>query len=185
MWNPVKIGQMVSEKMFKDYTILYTYLAQRQGQVTPEGQNVYCNWKAYYLNHKFQPLVFNTFWENDLSTLSPYKCIGMQIWPCCKKVKDQPMIIVWTDLVDLESLMLCTKSQPQAFLVLKKWIFKCFTIYGHGGYLNQQTVSICINFQSPFNRRLHMQFEEISPKGFRGGHSKVWTVGLTDGEESQ
>ena len=39
MWNLVKIGQMVSEKeTFKDCTILYTYLAQVQGQITPKFQ---------------------------------------------------------------------------------------------------------------------------------------------------
>ena len=35
MWNLVKIGQALSEKMFKDYTILYMYIAQGQGQITP------------------------------------------------------------------------------------------------------------------------------------------------------
>ena len=35
--NLVKIGPAVSEKKtFKDYTILYTYTAQRQGQITLE-----------------------------------------------------------------------------------------------------------------------------------------------------
>ena len=36
MLNLVKIGQAVSEKkMFKDYEILYMYIAQGQGQITP------------------------------------------------------------------------------------------------------------------------------------------------------
>ena len=36
MWNLVKIAQMVSEKkIFKNYTILYMYIAQGQGQITP------------------------------------------------------------------------------------------------------------------------------------------------------
>ena len=34
MWNLVKIGQAVSEKMFKDYNILYMYTAQGQGQIS-------------------------------------------------------------------------------------------------------------------------------------------------------
>ena len=35
MWNLVKIGPAVSEqKTFKDYKILYMYLAQGQGQIT-------------------------------------------------------------------------------------------------------------------------------------------------------
>ena len=31
----VKIGQAVSEKKFKDYIVLYLYIAQEQGQKTP------------------------------------------------------------------------------------------------------------------------------------------------------
>ena len=37
MWNPVKIVQAFSEKKtFKDFTILYMYIAQGQGQKTPK-----------------------------------------------------------------------------------------------------------------------------------------------------
>ena len=43
MWNMVKIGQVILEKMFRDYTILYMYTAQAQGQLTPGGQNFDCN----------------------------------------------------------------------------------------------------------------------------------------------
>ena len=40
IWNPVKIAQTVSEKKtFKNYTILYMYIAQGQGQITLRGQN--------------------------------------------------------------------------------------------------------------------------------------------------
>ena len=39
MWNLVKIAQTVSEKKtFKNYTILYMYIAQGQGQITLWGQ---------------------------------------------------------------------------------------------------------------------------------------------------
>ena len=34
-WNLVKIGQVVSEKMFKDFMVLYLYIAQGHGQITP------------------------------------------------------------------------------------------------------------------------------------------------------
>ena len=38
MWNLVKIGQVVWEKKrFKDFMVLYLYIAQRQGQITPQG----------------------------------------------------------------------------------------------------------------------------------------------------
>ena len=38
----------------------------------------------------------------------------------------------------------------------------------HGGHLDLRTVTIFINFQSSFNTRLHIMFEEIWPRGFRG-----------------
>ena len=41
-------------------------------------------------------------------------------------------------------------------------------IYGHDGHLDLWTMTFCTNFQSPFNTRLHMKFEEIWPRGFRG-----------------
>ena len=38
MYNLMKIGQAVSEKKtFKDYTLLYMYIPQGQGQITPRG----------------------------------------------------------------------------------------------------------------------------------------------------
>ena len=41
-------------------------------------------------------------------------------------------------------------------------------IDGHGGHLDLRTVTIYTNFQSPFNTKLHMKFEEIWLRGFRG-----------------
>ena len=37
MWNLVKIAQAVSQKTFKNYTILYMYIAEGQEQITPQG----------------------------------------------------------------------------------------------------------------------------------------------------
>ena len=42
--------------------------------------------------------------------------MAMQIWLCRKKVKGQLTVIIWTNLVNLESSMLYTKIQPQSFL---------------------------------------------------------------------
>ena len=60
-------------------------------------------------------------------------------------------------------------------MVSEKKIFLTFShfkslgaIYGHGGHLDLWTVTICANFQSPFNTSLHMKFEEIWHRGFRG-----------------
>ena len=82
-------------------------------------------WLKYFttliMHSKFQPLVFNTFWEDDFSTFSPYKSMGTQIWPCHKRSNvilgfGKPWV-----------LMLYTNIQPQSFLVLKKKkIKKCF-----------------------------------------------------------
>ena len=38
MWTPVKIGQTVLEAMFKDYAILYMYIAKGQEQIFPEDK---------------------------------------------------------------------------------------------------------------------------------------------------
>ena len=51
MWNLVKVSEEVSEKKkkkkkkktFKKYTILYMYIAQRQGHTTPKWQNFDCS----------------------------------------------------------------------------------------------------------------------------------------------
>ena len=43
MRNLVIISQTVSEKTFKNYTILYMYIAQGQEQITSRGQNFDCN----------------------------------------------------------------------------------------------------------------------------------------------
>ena len=39
MWNLVKIAQAVSEKTFKNYTMLYIYIAQGQGQIEGWAQD--------------------------------------------------------------------------------------------------------------------------------------------------
>ena len=40
-------------------------------------------------------------------------------------------------------------------------------IYGHGGHFDLRTMTICTYFQSHFNTKLHMNFEEVWPRGFR------------------
>ena len=52
-------------------------------------------------------------------------------------VKGQPRVIIWTDLVEFESVMLYTKIQPWSFLGSGEEDFlSVFTIYGHGGHLD-------------------------------------------------
>ena len=48
----MKTDQAVSEKeKFKDYTILYLYIAQEQGQITSRGKIFIETKKFYYFNH--------------------------------------------------------------------------------------------------------------------------------------
>ena len=52
MWNLVKIGQVVSEKKtFTDFKVLYLYVAQWQGQITPRGQILILTKTSYYFYH--------------------------------------------------------------------------------------------------------------------------------------
>ena len=45
---------------------------------------------------------------------------GRQIWHGRRKVKVQPRVIIWTNLVDIESQILYTKFSLKAVLVLEK-----------------------------------------------------------------
>ena len=74
------------------------------------------------------PLAFllplNMYCKTDFSAISPYKCIlGVKIWPCCKRIKGQPTIIIWTNLVDQESPMLYTKDLAQSLLDFEKSVY--------------------------------------------------------------
>ena len=92
-------------------------------------------------------------------------------------------------MADLVSSMLYSKIQPQSFLGSGEEDFlSVFTIYGHGGHLTLWTMTICSNYQSQFDRRLYMKFEENWPRGFRGEvvQRYVWTTDkqMDDGQLS-
>ena len=70
---------------------------------------------------------------------------------------------------------LCKDSAPRHPRFWKRRFLKVFTIYGQGGHLGQWTETILAIFHSPNLRRLHMQFEQHWPRGFRGGRSKFST----------
>ena len=109
-WKLIKRFQRRRQKL---HNFIHVYSLGARAD-TPQGTKFWFYLKCFTTltpHCKFQPLAFNTFWENDFSTFSPYKCMGMQIWPCRKRVKGQPKVIIWTNLVDLESLMLYTKNQ--------------------------------------------------------------------------
>ena len=78
------------------------------------------------------------------------------------------MTIILATLIDPLSPMIYAKIQPQSILGSREEVFKVFTIFGHGGHLRQQTVTILAIFCSPYLRRLHMKFEQNWPRGSRG-----------------
>ena len=82
----------------------------------------------------------------------PYKCIGTQIWPCCKKIKYQPRFIIWTNLVDFESPMLYTTIQSQSFLGSWKEDFSVFLPY-------MGMAAILLIGRLLFDRSLHMKMK--------------------------
>ena len=43
IWNLVKIAQGNLDKKFKIYTMLYMYITQWQGNITPRGKNFDCS----------------------------------------------------------------------------------------------------------------------------------------------
>ena len=52
MWNLMKIGQAVLEKKtFKDYHILYMYIAQGQGQITLVDKCFVVTKSVSYIDH--------------------------------------------------------------------------------------------------------------------------------------
>ena len=75
-----KIGQVVSEKKFKDYMIVNMYIAKGQGSIIRRHNFVLTKSITTLIIHcKFQPLVFNTFSDNDFSKFSIHKSMGIQI----------------------------------------------------------------------------------------------------------
>ena len=63
--------------------------------------------------------------------------------------------------------------KPWASWFQRRRLFVSFSHYKsmgaisrHGGHLDLRTVTIFINFQSPFNTRLHIKFEKIWLRGF-------------------
>ena len=105
----------------------------------------------------------------------PYKCLEKQTWPCRKKIKCQCTTNILATLVDLLSTMICAKIQPQGILGSGEEDFlMVFTIYGYGGHLGQQTMTILAIFHFPNLRRLHVKFEQNWLSDFRG--EAVWKL---------
>ena len=115
---------------------------------------------------------YNSFWEIDCFTFSPYKSIGNQIWPCRKmsrSIQGHHLNILGSTHAPDSAYK---ASRSSTFWLQRRDFFKVFTIYGHGGHLGHVTWTIWTNFCSPIPRRLHMKFGFKLPSGFRG--EDVW-----------
>ena len=88
------------------------------------------------------------------------------------------MVIIYINLVELESPMLHAKFQDHRTYGSGERFLKVFTIYGHGSHLGHVAWTIYINFRSPFPRRLHMKFGFDWSSGLREEEVRKW---WTDG----
>ena len=70
----------------------------------------------------------------------------------------QPRIIIWTNFVGLDSLMLYTKFKDHQPAGFRKDFCRVFTIYGHDSYLGHMSQIIWTNLHSPIPLRLHKKF---------------------------
>ena len=90
--------------------------------------------------------------------------------------------MIYINFVELHFQMLHTKFQNhrpsgsdatyQVSWKLAHWLWRrrflnVFAIYSPGGHLGHVTLTIYINFHSPFPRMLHMKFGFDWPSGFR------------------
>ena len=109
---------------------------------------IHCTYTNFYT------IYINSFWVI-------HKSIKNYIWswPSCKKVKGQPTVIIWANLVVLECLMLYTKFQRHWPIGSEEDFLKVFTIYEHRCHLGHVTTILSANFLSAIPRRHHVKFD--------------------------
>ena len=89
-------------------------------------------------------------------------------WPCHKIGQGHPKVMICVYFVELLSLMLHAKFQNHRPSGSGEEDFlRFFAIYSHGGHLGHVTLTIYINFHSPFLRILIKTFGFDWPNGFR------------------
>ena len=77
--------------------------------------------------------------------------MGNLCWPCHKIGQGRPKVMIYIFFVELFSLMLHAKFQNhRPSSSGEEIILKVFAIYSHGGHLGHVTLTIYINFHSPF-----------------------------------
>ena len=92
----------------------------------------------------FRPeVVWNSQHFSHTNVWCPYKWLGKQTWPRHKKFKHQCTTIILANLVDLSSLMIYAKIQPQGILSSGEEDFKKFLPY-------MGMVAILVNGPWPF-----------------------------------
>ena len=107
-WKLLKRSEKKTLKSLHNFIRIYSPGARADNLQVPKFW-LWLKCLTTFITHcKLQSVVFNTFWENDFSTFSSYKCIGAQIWPCRKKAKDQPRVVIWINLVDLDFDQICS-----------------------------------------------------------------------------
>ena len=84
--------------------------------------------------------------------------------------------MIYTNFVDLHSLMLHAKFQNQRPSGSEEDVlrFLLFTLYSHGGHLGHVTMTIYANFHSIFLRTLHIKFGFDWPSGFRQEDARIF-----------
>ena len=86
------------------------------------------------------------------------------------------MIIIWTNLVDLESSMLYTKIQPQGLFGSGEEDFKCFYHIWHGGHFVWWCGTIWSNWQYPSDRRSYEKSGKIAQTFSEKKTFKTYTI---------
>ena len=103
-------------------------------------------------------IIFNKF--------SPIKCMGDLCWPCRKIGQGHPRVMIYTNFVELDCLMLHAKFQNHRPSRSGEEDLKVCANYSHGGHLGHVTLSIFINFHCPFLTMLHIKYGFDWPSGF-------------------
>ena len=94
--------------------------------------------------------------------------MGILRWPCHKIGQSHPKVMIYINFVELFSLMFHAKFQNHRLSGSGEENFKEFSIYSHGGHLGDVTLTIYINFHSPFLRMFHTKLGFDWPSGIRG-----------------
>ena len=139
MRNLVKIAQAVlKKKTFKNYTILYMYIAQGQGQITPRGQNLDYNIDgllllsliAISLSYILRKWLFNIFpirMHVDAHLTLPLKRSKATWGYHLNKLGRS-----WVH----DAIYMYQDSALKLSWFWRRRFQSVFTIYGHGGHLD-------------------------------------------------